>query len=52
MITPHTANYILVVPSIIKDDKQSLLALLDVTCGREDTGAEATSSVREGKGHE
>ncbi|XP_067947901.1 mitogen-activated protein kinase kinase kinase 4-like isoform X2 [Watersipora subatra] len=42
VIVPHTANYIILAPDCIKDDKQTLLALLDVTCGREDVAAEAS----------
>jgi len=34
--TGHSSNYLILVPASIRDQAQSVLMLLDVTCGRED----------------
>jgi len=49
VVTAHTANYIIVVPESIRDDRHSLQSLLDVTCGREETVTENTTPAREGE---
>lgn len=36
VLTPHTANYTLFVPSSIRQHPNVILTLLDVTCGRDD----------------
>lgn len=48
--TPHTANYLILAPSNISHDVNTIQALLDVTCGRDEAlmNAPIDSCPREG----
>lgn len=50
VVTPHTSNYLILAPSNISSDKDMIQALLDVTCGRDESllNTNLVSCPREG----
>lgn len=50
VVTPHTSNYLILAPSNISGDTDVIQALLDVTCGRDESllNTNLVSCPREG----